>query len=798
MLARTAPSVGSQIVAVLGPTNTGKTHRCIERLLTHETGMVGLPLRLLAREVYGRVVELTGHEQVALVTGEEKRLPRGARYFICTVEAMPLEREVDFLAIDEIQLVAHSTRGHVFTDRLLHARGRRETWFLGSDTCRHLIEELVPTARFETYRRLSQLRHAGPSSLGRLPAQSAVVGFSVPQVYELAERIRVRKGGAAVVLGALSPKTRNAQVELFQQGKVNYLVATDAIGMGLNMNVSHVAFAGLRKFDGRKERALSTGELAQVAGRAGRHIHDGTFGTLRPCPPLADEVARAVEEHRHERLRFAFYRNTNLDFSNLSALLETLAAPPPHPSLRAMPEVDDHLALRTLSARSDVQQRLGPDTLPLLWEVCQIPDYRKLMPEVHANLLGEVFTELVASGRSLGNDWMQRQMAGLEQPAGDVDSLVLQLSFVRTFAYLSQHGHWLQHPTTWRAHTRILEDNLSDALHERLLQRFVSKEGTRRGPMAPRARTPSSAESVARSDFSPAAGHPFAQLVSLRRQLSGAAEPNSPTPSYADLLTSGPERFGFKNGCLIVHDEAAIGRLVPGPELRRPAVRLHEPFRSARGEIQRRLLRLGTEFGAELERALPPEALPPGPARGIAYQLSANLGTLKRSTVESLLSALEPDARELLERRGVIFGQRYVWLRPLLGARALSVRWALCAAWEPALRPLPFAVHRTSYPASVPAAIAESAGFSQLGPLLVRCDIVERALQLQRAAAPDAQIASLLGCRMDELEYVLAPPRRRRRRRRSRPRARAPEPARSRSQSEAPLATDNDPETAGP
>ncbi|MEJ7730313.1 MAG: helicase-related protein, partial [Polyangiaceae bacterium] len=383
----------SAITAVLGPTNTGKTHGAVERMLSHQSGVIGLPLRLLAREVYDRITARIGEARVALVTGEEKRVPRRPDYWVCTVEAMPLAREVDFLAVDEVQLAAHHQRGHVFTERILHARGRAETWFLGSDTMRPLLSELTPTARFVAHPRLSTLRFAGAQKLSRLPPRSAVVAFSTLQVYETAERMRALRGGAAVVLGALSPRTRNAQVAMYQAGEVDHLVATDAIGMGLNLDIGHVAFAGLRKFDGREARELDAAEVAQIAGRAGRYLSDGTFGTLAPLS-LPPPVAMAVEAHRFPAVKRVRWRSVDLDLASPDALLASLAERSPARSLVLSTGADDAVALTLLAGTEEVRARArGAEAVSLLWEVCRIPDYKKLLAESHAALLLEIWRQ---------------------------------------------------------------------------------------------------------------------------------------------------------------------------------------------------------------------------------------------------------------------------------------------------------------------------------------------------------------------------------------------------------------------
>jgi ATP-dependent RNA helicase SUPV3L1/SUV3 len=429
-----SPADAPNVRAVLGPTNTGKTHLAIERLLAHESGIIGFPLRLLARENYDRMVARKGARHVALITGEEKIVPPDARWFSCTVEAMPLDRPVAFLAVDEIQLCADPDRGHIFTDRLLHARGLVETMFLGAETARRLLQRLVPRAVVETRPRLSQLVHAGPVKLVKLPPRSAVVAFSAGEVYAIAEAIRRRHGGCAVVMGRLSPRTRNAQVALYQDKEVDFLVATDAIGMGLNMDVDHVAFARLSKFDGHRPRPLLASELGQIAGRAGRGMRDGTFGTTATCAPLADALVTAIEAHSFDPLGQFCWRNSDLDFAGTDALLASLAAPPPgfpdgRPGLTRGNQASDLETLAALAREPEIRRIAagGRSMVRLLWEACQIPDFRKLADETHIRLCGRVFTHL-AQDRRLPSDWLAGQIAALDRTEGDIDTLMQRLS----------------------------------------------------------------------------------------------------------------------------------------------------------------------------------------------------------------------------------------------------------------------------------------------------------------------------------------------------------------------------------
>ncbi|MBN8892900.1 MAG: DNA helicase, partial [Rhodospirillales bacterium] len=475
-----SPAFAPRVKAVLGPTNTGKTHLAMERLLAHSSGIIGFPLRLLARENYDRMVARKGAKNVALITGEEKIVPPGARWYSCTVEAMPLDhsgggRAAEFVAVDEIQLCADPDRGHVFTERLLHARGLVETMFLGAETIRPLLQRLIPNVQVETRPRLSQLVHAGTAKLTRLPPRSAVVAFSAAEVYAIAEQIRRRRGGCAVVMGRLSPRTRNAQVALYQEKEVDFLVATDAIGMGLNMDVDHVAFARLSKFDGHRPRGLLPPEVAQIAGRAGRGMRDGTFGSTADCPPLDDELVRAVEGHSFEPLSQLVWRNAALDFTHVEALLATLQAAPPRPGLVRGNDATDLETLAALARDPDVRALAqGRRRVRLLWEVCQIPDFRKLADETHNRLCTRIFGHLVRDGQ-VPADWLAAQIAGISRADGDIDTLMQRLSGVRVWSYIAARGDWVADSPHWQGRAREVEDLLSDALHERLTARFVDR-----------------------------------------------------------------------------------------------------------------------------------------------------------------------------------------------------------------------------------------------------------------------------------------------------------------------------------
>ena len=514
---------GAGVSALLGPTNTGKTHRAIEQLLSHRSGMIGLPLRLLAREVYDRVTASVGEEQVALVTGEEKRIPRRPRYWICTVESMPVDREVDFVCVDEIQLAAHRQRGHTFTDRLLNLRGLRETWFLGSDSMIGAIEELVPTAHVQRHPRFSKLSYGGAVSVGALAPRTAVVAFSVSEVYALAEQLRQRHGGTAVVLGALSPRARNAQVAMYESGEVEYMVATDAIGMGLNLDLDRVVFASTSKYDGRESRPLTPAELGQIAGRAGRYTRDGVFAVLRPAPALGDPVVHAIETHSFEPVGQVSWRSADLDFGSIEELEASLRARPRRsPRLRMLEQADDFDALVQLSRLSSVRKRARtPETVALLWDVCRIPDFRKLMLESHVQLLVRIYDQLTSASGQLDEAWIRRRIERLDDLGGDIDTLMTRMAFIRTWTYVANHERWVPNAREWQELTRSIEDRMSDALHQRLTERFVARTvGTPTRPAGRRRAAPTA--KGARGE-APDPNNPFAALAGLA---VGTAEPD--------------------------------------------------------------------------------------------------------------------------------------------------------------------------------------------------------------------------------------------------------------------------------
>jgi ATP-dependent RNA helicase SUPV3L1/SUV3 len=751
------PTDATRSLALLGPTNTGKTHKAVERLLEHENGMIGLPLRLLAREIYDRVSARVGQERVALVTGEEKRVPKRPDYWVCTTEAMPLGVEVDFLAVDEVQLATHDERGHVFTDRLLHARGRRETWFLGAGTMRPLLARLVPAAKQEEHPRLSPLSFAGACKLSRLKPRSAVVAFSVSELYALAGRLRALRGGAAVVLGALSPRARNAQVAMFQAGEVDYLVATDAIGMGLNLDVDHVAFASLRKFDGRGTRQLEDAEIAQIAGRAGRYLRDGTFGTVAPLE-LDAKLAQRVEQHRFEAVRRVRFRNSDLDFSSPARLLESLNAPPPLPCLAGVPDAEDLLALEALLRdRAVLERATRPDQLRLLWDVCQIPDFRRILFEVHVTLLREIF--LALSEGPLSDDFMAPRVDELDRSDGDVHALIARMSQLRTWAFVANQGTWVRSSEHFQERLRKLEDRLSDALHGALVASFVERRG-RRVRVAP-AGAPKARAAKHEVSVEVDRSHPFAALSARRDRLQEPlTEPRlSAADELLERLTDAPhESFELDRRGNVRAEGVLLGRLIRGAALSTPEVRmdaLDHVGAGLRSRLSRRVLAYARDVPARLLEPLRElSGSEDASLRAIAYQLKQGLGTAARSELDAVLSVLAPPGKARLGELSIRVGLVAVYMPALLKSGPLGIRAVLLRAHDPNLA-LPEELGRPSYPSGRTAPQSWLAlGYVKLGPRAARVDLVERAAEALVAGAPEAQALRVLGVPRAELARV--------------------------------------------
>ena len=769
----------SRILAVLGPTNTGKTHFAMERLLAHRSGIIGFPLRLLARENYDRAVAAKGAAKVALITGEEKIVPPGAQYFICTVESMPLDRPVAFLAVDEIQMCADPERGHVFTARLLHARGSEETLFLGAETIRPLLKKLVPEATFDKRPRFSTLSYSGERKINRLAPQSAIVAFSATDVYAIAEQVRRHRGGAAVVMGALSPRTRNAQVAMYQAGEVDILVATDAIGMGLNMDVDHVAFAATRKFDGKRARPLIAPELAQIAGRAGRHMNDGTFGITADAGALDPQTIDAIEEHRFRPIKLIYWRNPEPDMASLKALQSTLALPPELPGLIRAGGSDDEAAL-TLLADDPViaDMAASRDGVALLWEVCQIPDFRKVMSDAHANLLGRIYGHLMAKGGrgKLPTDWITDHVQRIDRSDGNIDTLTGRLANIRTWTYVAHRGDWLEDPTHWQERTRAVEDRLSDALHESLTRRFVDRRTT---VLVKRLRDPGGMlAAVSRDGTVMVEGHDIGRLEGFRfiadaddKSILQAAR-HALVPEFEAriraLETTANKKINLKECGTIVFAGSDIARLKRGTSALSPLI---EPMASELLEapaLERITKRLTAWFSTKRRELLKPlcdaeTADLTGAARGLVFQLSENMGSLPRAALNQQIEALSRDERKALKTIGIIIGRASVYLPGLLKpapTRFLSLLWALAND----VRPQPEIPHpgRVSLPTGdFPGGYLAAIGYRPAGRLALRLDILERiaaqAWQLCRKGpfAVDSQLLSQAGCGAKDMIAIL-------------------------------------------
>ncbi len=753
---------GAGVTAVLGPTNTGKTHLAIERMLAHSSGLIGLPLRLLAREVYNRAVERVGADAVALVTGEEKIKPPNPRFWVATVEAMPRDLDVAFLAVDEIQLAADFERGHVFTDRMLHRRGREETLVLGAATMRPIVERLLPGASIVSRPRLSQLSFAGEKKLTRLPRRSAIVAFSTDEVYAIAELIRRQRGGAAVVLGALSPRTRNAQVDLYQSGEVDYLVATDAIGMGLNLDVDHIAFASDRKFDGYQFRKLNPAELAQIAGRAGRATRDGTFGTTGRCPPFETELAQALETHTFEPVKLVQWRNTELDFSSIGALQAALAAAPQESTLARAPVAEDILVLDHAARDDQVRALTGTAAdVERLWDVCQIPDYRKIAPANHAELVVTVYSFLMREGK-IETDWFARQIEFADRTDGDIDTLSTRIAHIRTWTFAANRPDWLADPEHWQEVTRAVEDKLSDALHERLTERFVDR---RTSTLMRRLRENAMLEpQINKTGEVVVEGHVIGRLdgfVFLADASSGGSEAkalhNAAQKALAGEIAARATRLGeaADEQLVLTADGtirwtgAAVGKLFAGEEPLRPRVRLlaDEHLTGApRDAVQARLDRW---IKSHIEKLLGPlfelstASDITGIARGVAFQLVEALGVLDRQKVADEVKGLQQPERASLRKYGVRFGAYHIYAPALLkpAPRSLAAQlWAL-AHEGPETKGLDDLLHlagsgRTSIPVNreIDATLYRCAGYRVCGERAVRVDILERLADLIRPA----------------------------------------------------------------
>ncbi|PQM26182.1 helicase [Sphingopyxis lindanitolerans] len=774
----------SPVKAVLGPTNTGKTHLAVERLTAHSSGMIGFPLRLLAREVYDRVVAMKGSAQVALVTGEERIMPPTARYLLGTMEALPLARDVAFVGIDEAQLGADPERGHVFTDRLLRARGREETMILGSASLRGLVRDLVPEAEIITRPRFSTLSYAGTTKLSRLPKRSAIVAFSAEEVYAIAEMLRRFSGGAAVVMGALSPKTRNAQVAMFEAGEVDYLVATDAIGMGLNLDVQHVAFASLQKFDGRRLRRLTISEMAQIAGRAGRHQQDGSFGTVgTPQGGFTPEEIAAIEGHHFPPLASLFWREPNPRHDSLDTLLADLAQPPTKPGLRPAPEAVDIAVLKHLAGDMEVRMRgAEPEAVARLWDACGLPDFEQLGAEHHSRTVFKLWQWRTSGDGMVDPDWFARRLARLDDTDGDIDQLASRIAAVRTLCFIAQRGDWIAGGAGWTERTQDLESRLSDALHAALAQRFVDRrlalllrDAGQRHTALPVAVAADGTVAVDGEPIGTLHGFQFKVDAQARasdhKMLLAAAEKHlrGELTRRAAALAAGEDQ------ALALISEAGapprlawhghvVATLARGPTLVQPAIQIDASLRRFEPpQVQAIAERLQAFVAQQLARHAAPLAamgeaagdlFTPPRVRALLAALVDGGGTSPRAAVEAQLAAMTPEERPQLRKLGLTIGSLDIFHHQLLKPEAVRWRAALLAAQQgevvPALPPQGAVLQKTGHHTGL-----RIAGFRRCASGWLRIDMAEKlarqahAARIQAAAPPTSPVVGGSAAHLD-------------------------------------------------
>ncbi len=797
---------GKNVTAVLGPTNTGKTHLAIERMLAHQSGLIGFPLRLLAREVYDRVVAQIGPADVALITGEERIKPENPRYYICTVEAMPRDIEVDFLAIDEIQLAADQERGHVFTNRLFTARGKEETLLLGSLTMRDAIAELLPVSNYISRPRLSKLTYGGQKKITRLPRRTAIVAFSANEVYEIAELIRRQRGGAAVVLGALSPRTRNAQVALYQSGDVDFLVATDAIGMGLNLDIDHVAFAGVRKYDGQLHRLLTASELGQIAGRAGRHTNDGTFGVTGNVEPFEPELINNLENHEYEPVKLLQWRNSDLDFSTLENLKASLKVAPTKPRLVRARLTDDVVALENVTLDKTIKDiAKSPANIKLLWEACQVPDYQKISSANHAELITQLYKYTTSETGTIPEDWLAQQVELADKTEGDIDTLANRIAHIRTWTFVSNRYGWLEDPEHWRNKTKDIEDRLSDALHERLMARFVDQ---RTSTLMKRMQDSDDLYAEINEDGAIYVEKHFVGKIEGFRftpdtngdGIHGKAARNAAAKVLIKELgmrvrrvsAAKSDAFKLNSRGRIEWRNEEIAKIEKGENPLSPVVQILADEHLQAPDRDKVHERVSHWLKEQIDERLKPLVNisnaddVTGLGRGIAFQLCENFGILKRENVADDIRSLDQTARAKLRKYGVRFGAFNIYFPILLKPAAvelLLVLWTLKDGESHNVTfdemPQPPRAGLTSVAAekSVPDAFYRASGYQRCGRRAVRIDMLERLADMIRPltswrdgksegdkptgatgdggflAQPD--MMSIMGCSAEELGAVL-------------------------------------------
>jgi ATP-dependent RNA helicase SUPV3L1/SUV3 len=777
----------NKITAVLGPTNTGKTHLAIETMLSFDSGMIGFPLRLLAREVYDKIIKIVNQDKVALITGEEKIIPNNAKYFICTVESMPIDKCLDFVGVDEIQMCADHERGHIFTDRLLNLRGEKLTMFMGSNTIKNIISKLNEDTEFINRNRLSKLTYAGHKKISRINRKTAIIAFSAEEVYAIAELVRRQKGGAAIVMGSLSPKTRNAQVELYQSGDVDFLVATDAIGMGINMDLDQVYFSNLKKFDGKKLRKLNLSEIGQIAGRAGRYLNDGNFGITGDCKEISAEEVNLLENHKFEEIRTLFWRNSDLDFNDASSLIKSLEERPKREWLRKIHECEDEKVLKYFIKNLNLHSVKNiKETLILLWECCQIPDFVKKTYGNHIDVVGKVFAFLNGAKHKITSDFMRLQLIKLDKLEGNVDSLSNRIANVRTWSYVSNKTNWVENQNYWIEKTKLLEDKLSDRLHEELTKTFIDK---RASVLARGLKQEMEFKTEILEDDKVIIDKQFIGLLKgLKLELDlkvGALDTDIKSLKKAARQSIGPELekriqsivdtslIEIKSDFKIYWKNFPIAKLEPGKDYLNPEFVLIVDD-MLENELKQKLSFfldkwIKDKINSVLKSLVDLKNLKESNSsiKALAYQLYENNGVLKRERVSDYLKKLGQEERKILRNLGVKFGRYHIFLFKLIKPEAVSLRTLLWKNYNQQyfdLTPPTFGLNFLHNYNIKNKNFMLLCGFESFDKYFIRIDILERLFVQIINSNPDnkkevklvPEMLNLLGCNKESFKKLIS------------------------------------------
>ena len=738
-----------KITAILGPTNTGKTFMAIDTMLSFDSGMIGFPLRLLAREVYDKIIKRIDTNKVALITGEEKIIPSNSKFFICTVESMPIDKRLEFVAIDEIQMCADHERGHIFTDRLLNLRGEKLTMFMGSNTIKTIISKLEDDIEFINKERLSKLTYSGYKKISRIERKSAIIAFSAEEVYAIAELIRRQKGGAAIVMGSLSPKTRNAQVALYQSGDVEFLVATDAIGMGINMDLKNVYFSNLKKFDGKKLRRLNLYEIGQISGRAGRYLNDGTFGITGECDQISPEEVELLENHKFDEIKTLFWRNSVLNFNNSESLLKSLDEKPKKDWLRKINECEDEKVLKyLLKNNKEIILNTNSYNLKLLWESCQIPDFVKKTYGHHIEVVTKVFKFLTSKNGKISNNYMKEQLSNLDKIDGNVDSISNRIANVRTWSYVSNKSNWVENQDYWVERTKYLEDKLSDRLHEELTKSFIDK---RASVLARGLKQDITFDTKILEDGKVLINNQFiGKLKGLKLELDlkiDALDADIKSLKKAARQNVGPEIINrmdqiiktklieLKDDLKIYWNNFAIAKLIPGKTYLNPEINLIIDDMIENVEQIKLLdflkIWINNKINEDLESLINLKNIENNNPliRAVAYQLYENNGVLIREDIKNTIQKLDQNERKILRNMGVKFGRFHIFLYKLFKPNIVNLRILLWKNFHQKyfeFKPPKFGLNFIETKKKINRNFMLLCGFEKFGEYFVRIDILER------------------------------------------------------------------------